>query len=134
METRKKITHLAEKAARRARYQASRKNFIKTANPFISIMLGRMMIKLWVKYNKEHQDRVNEHAAKGIYNYKSDDEYEDEYDHKGSDRSFLNEHNANGKNGKAHHKSPSDTKTTLKSGNSKNTQIKNETKAVPLNH
>eukprot|EP01022_Parablepharisma_sp_SALTPOND_P002408 TRINITY_DN1098_c0_g1_i2.p6 TRINITY_DN1098_c0_g1~~TRINITY_DN1098_c0_g1_i2.p6 ORF type:complete len:191 (+),score=16.60 TRINITY_DN1098_c0_g1_i2:1620-2192(+) len=77
--TMRKIQHLAEKAAKRGRYQTARKTFIKTANPFVSLMIMRVTLKLWKKYNKQHKQRVEEYASKGIYNYESSVEEEDEY-------------------------------------------------------
>ncbi len=73
-ETRRKIQHLAERAIRRGGYQTGRKMFIKTANPFVSLMIIRVMMKLWRRYKNEHNVRVKEYALKGIENYESDKE------------------------------------------------------------
>ncbi len=77
-ETRHKIHSLAERAAKRGRYQTARKAFIKTASPFVSLMLLRVTLKLWRKYNIQHKVRVDDHAKKGELNYESSAE-EEEY-------------------------------------------------------
>ena len=70
-ETRRKIQSMAEKAAKKGHYKTVRKAFIQTASPFVSLMVIRMTIKLWRKYNKQHKEKVEEHASRGIMNYES---------------------------------------------------------------
>ena len=70
-DVRRKIQQLAEKAAKRGWYQTGRKVFIKAANPFVSLMILRVTIKLWKKYNLQHKQRVEEHNERGEFNYES---------------------------------------------------------------
>jgi len=74
MEMRRKINAMAEKAIKKAHYKTSRKNAVNRANPFVSLMILRMTVKLWKKYRIEHEQRVKEYAEKGIENYASDKE------------------------------------------------------------